>query len=140
MNKLIYILSPIILAILINGVIFTSGWSMNRDPSYSKLPPGWVVGTVWTIILGFLGYVSYLVRNDLIALILILTLIFLCLTYPFYTQGLADMSVMRVANFSILLYSIFVTFMIFIRVNSKNSLYIIPLLAWLIFVNVIDSL
>ena len=52
---------PVVLAIIINLISFGLGWSGKSKDSKRNplLPPGYVIGIVWIIILGLLGYVHY---------------------------------------------------------------------------------
>jgi tryptophan-rich sensory protein len=46
------VLTPLVLAVVANLVIYLTGWS-REDPAYDAVafgPPGWVVGTVWLVI------------------------------------------------------------------------------------------
>lgn len=138
-------LTPILLATLINGIIFTSGWNKNRAPlKYTKLPPGWIIAIVWTVLLGLLGCVSYFVKDSILSFGIVCSLIVLCLLYPFYTRGLQDGKIMSYANSGVLLYSMCVIILlIYLETRINDNIYyiivcLLPLIVWLSYVNAID--
>ena len=57
-GPLYHILVPVLAAIIMNGIIYTFG--INKYSEKNKInpyiPPGYVIGTIWVIILGLLGY------------------------------------------------------------------------------------
>ena len=77
----IHILVPIILAIVLNFYIYTQGWN-NDNEKNSKLPPGYIIGSIWIIILGLLGYIHFLLYPSLYSWFIVLTILY-CLSYPF---------------------------------------------------------
>ena len=77
----IHILVPIILAIVLNFYIYTQGWN-NDNEKNSKLPPGYIIGSIWIIILGLLGYIHFLLYPSVYSWFIVLTILY-CLSYPF---------------------------------------------------------
>ena len=62
-NILLYsILIPVITAIIMNGIIYMFGINKQDNKSIINplLPPGYIIGSIWIIIFGLLGYVHYL--------------------------------------------------------------------------------
>jgi tryptophan-rich sensory protein len=87
MGYLFHILVPIIIASLINLFIYVNGWSSNTKEQENKyLPPGYVIGIVWIIILGLLGYANYLTYPTSASWIVIIAIIY-CLFYPFLVMN-----------------------------------------------------
>ena len=77
---------------VINGFLFASGWATPSGRQMPMIPPGAVVGLIWTVLLGLMGAARWTyVRGSgdfgwrswtpymLGAL---------CIAYPFYTSGL----------------------------------------------------
>jgi len=54
----IHIIIPIILAIILNYYIYIQKWNNNNNNN--KLPPGYIIGFIWIVILGLLGYIHFL--------------------------------------------------------------------------------
>tara|TARA_B110000003_G_C16628906_1_gene525899 strand:+ start:1891 stop:2289 length:399 start_codon:yes stop_codon:yes gene_type:complete len=124
----IHIIIPIILAIILNYYIYTQKWN-NNDPN-PKLPPGYIIGSIWIIILGLLGYIHFLLYPSIQSWIIVITILY-CLAYPFLTSGLQN----TIYN----LISLFLAIIVFISVYYKNKLqiiYVIPFLLWTSYVNI----
>lgn len=137
----VYVLVPILIAIIINVIIYTSGWvKMGENISNPMLPPGWAIGLIWVIILGILGYALYLTvkLHDTVSSTLITILIIACLIYPFYTAGLSDKSVARMGNTLTLIGAFIVAIVVGMRSPCVLG-YIIPILVWISYVNVADA-
>ena len=58
----IHILAPMIFAIITNGLVFSRRGKDFKETKiiYKYIPPGYIVGSVWIILFGFLGYAHYL--------------------------------------------------------------------------------
>jgi tryptophan-rich sensory protein len=134
---LIHIIVPILLAIIINII-------MNRQKLYIKdyetnkyLPPGYIIGIVWVIILGFLGYAHYLKHNSLTSAYIIIIIIY-CLSYPFLTYMKSEEEAQMYNLIAVILaITLFIT--VFID-NMYDSLYILPFLLWCIYVFIVTTL
>ena len=140
-NKYTHILTPIILASIINIIIYKNGWNMKRTKeSYVLLPPGYVIAIVWTIILGLLGYLHYLIwilnnKKASLASISIILFVIFCLAYPFLTNGL-DQSKGFILNLLTLIFAIILAIIVYNKTkNIKYISYLVPLLLWSIYVN-----
>jgi tryptophan-rich sensory protein len=129
-----YIATPILLAIATNLLIYRS--QMNRENASPYLPPGYIIGLIWTAIFGLLGYVLYLLdtmnRKMGVAYGSIIALIAFCLAYPFLT-GLKVRS-----GLLLNLVSLIFAFVVAILVAKESFdlvYYFVPLLAWASYVN-----
>ena len=127
----IHILVPIILAIVLNFYIYTQGWN-NDNEKNSKLPPGYIIGSIWIIILGLLGYIHFLLYPSVYSWFIVLTILY-CLSYPFLTSGLQDTD-NSIYNLIALLLAIIVTIIMYYK---SNIIYAIPFLLWTFYVNIV---
>jgi tryptophan-rich sensory protein len=144
MNNLYYnIFIPIIIAIIMNASIYLLGWNKDDDMKYKKsiLPPGYVIGIIWIIIFGLLGYSHYLLYNinNRISLgsISIIFVILFCLSYPIITKLKFKNGLLL--NLITLILS-FILGLIVIIESKYVFLYIIPLIVWSCYVNISDVL
>ena len=135
MNIVLYlsILIPVILLISINFYLKYNNILLEEDYS-SDIPREsreyFILG-IWTILIGFLGYSYYLMRNNISSVAIIIIIIY-TLTYPFITLGKN-----RIEIESLNIIYILITYIIFLLVLSENSnaaLYILPLLLWIIYI------
>ncbi len=86
------------LAVLVNGLIFAfdlrgGGAGQRNRAEFPLLPPAWVIGAVWTVLLATMGYVQSRVlrRTRERGLVGLVPLLFAnCLLYPAYTAGFTD--------------------------------------------------
>ena len=140
MNIVLYlsILIPVILLISINFYMKYNNILLEEDYS-SDIPREsreyFILG-IWTILIGFLGYSYYLMRNNISSVAIIIIIIY-TLTYPFITLGKNRNQI----EFLNIIY-ILITYIIFLLVLSENSnaaLYILPLLLWIVYI-FIDSI
>lgn len=138
-GPLYHILVPVLAAIIMNGIIYTFG--INKYSEKNKInpyiPPGYVIGTIWVIILGLLGYLHYLIYKKYEAItftsLLILFVILFCISYPLIT-GLRVKSGLLLNLITLILAFILALFVI---TESKYMfIYLIPLLVWASYVNI----
>lgn len=143
-----HVITPIAFAIVINSIIFTSGWTERVDGGKEKetedptienyLPPGWVIGMVWIFILGLLGYGAWLVRDVMHVYIMFVFVIVYCLLYPFYTAGLQQ-SIGRYMNAIAFFLSLILLFWVLGFARRWNVLLCVaPLVAWVGYVNIVQ--
>ena len=140
MNIVLYlsILIPVILLISINFYMKYNNIVL-EDRDSSDIPEEsreYIILGIWTILIGFLGYSYYLMRNNISSVAIIIIIIY-TLTYPFITLGKN-----RIEIESLNIIYILITYIIFLLVLSENSnasLYILPLLLWIIYI-FIDSI
>ena len=141
MNIVLYlsILIPVILLISINFYLKYNNILLEDDYS-SDIPREsreyFILG-IWTILIGFLGYSYYLMRNNISSVAIIIIIIY-TLTYPFITLGKN-----RIEIESLNIIYILITYIIFLLVLSENSnaaLYILPLLLWIIYIFIASNI
>jgi len=142
-QPLFHISIPIIMTIIINGIIYSTNVRMYTSPSIKKsiiqLPPGYIIGIVWIILLGLLGYIHYLLYkiNNKISFECYFLEVFIlfCLSYPFITQFQEKLS--RFMNFTSFVFS-FILSLVIIHRSLSIFWYLIPLLLWITYVNLFD--
>jgi tryptophan-rich sensory protein len=145
-NPIIHILIPIILALAMNLIIYAFGINKQDDKrvknEYFKLfPPGYIIGIIWTIILGLLGYAHYLIyklnnKYNFSCLAIVFVIIF-CLSYSIITSLKFKNGLLY--NLITLIVS-FILGIIVILESKYIFLYIIPLIVWASYVNIVDTL
>lgn len=131
-----YIITPIILAILINIIIYSYGINKNSSPN---LISGKIIGIIWIILFGLLGYLYYILvkeEKELSKIFVIILFIF-CLSYPFLTRFRKDIS--QIFN----IIAFILTFVTTIIINEELPFavkYITPLLLWTMYVAVSNTI
>ena len=152
MNSFFYILIPICLAIIINAFMYSNypknsseEQTIKHNTSNSYLPPGYVIGIVWTILLGLMGYVYALLekqstKNKSYGLqkIAIIFLILFCLGYPIFTRN-TSLRFSKNYNYATL-FVVCIVYAIINQASSQIAYYLIPLLCWVFYVNLITLL
>jgi hypothetical protein len=141
MNIVLYlsILIPVILLISINFYMKYNNIVL-EDRDSSDIPEEsreYIILGIWTILIGFLGYSYYLMRNNISSVAIIIIIIY-TLTYPFITLGKN-----RIEIESLNIIYILITYIIFLLVLSENSnasLYILPLLLWIIYIFIASNI
>lgn len=141
MNIVLYlsILIPVILLISINFYMKYNNIVL-EDRYSSDIPEEsreYIILGIWTILIGFLGYSYYLMRNNISSVAIIIIIIY-TLTYPFITLGKN-----RIEIESLNIIYILITYIIFLLVLSENSnasLYILPLLLWIIYIFIASNI
>ena len=96
-NPYIHIITPVIFAIITNGLVFLRRREIVKETvkeTSKYIPPGYIVGSVWIILFGLLGYAHYLLYKldngiSIASMSLILFIIF-SLAYPFLTKGFIE--------------------------------------------------
>jgi len=139
-KKVVHVLVPVLLAVAMNGVIWRMGWGSRGETGMMKseyLPPGWVIGGVWMVLFGFLGWTHWLVRKDWKARTALQILIAYCLMYPVLTGGLRE-RLGRLFNVVALILSYVAT--MFVVMGRHDLRWMLPLLAWVSYVNVTDAI
>ena len=142
--SLIYILIPIILSFIINIFIFRrKNKRLIKSRNLKYLPPGPIIGIVWIFLLGLLGYIYSLIEEEetktmnLQKILLILLTIF-CLSYSILTAN-STIRFSKNYNYVTLIFVIGVYYSIYTK-YPKISYYLIPLLCWVLYVNIITLL
>ena len=141
-NLYLNILIPILLAIIVNGIVYMFGFNKNSEKNNILLPPGYIIGVIWIVIFGMLGYVHYLIykltnKVTFLSTLIIIFIIF-CSIYPFLTNGLNEKK-------SVLLNTITLIFafslsLLIITKSIYIFMFLIPLLLWICYVNIIQSI
>jgi tryptophan-rich sensory protein len=135
MNVYWHVFTPIVAALLVNGVIFGLKWNQEQDPTKEKnplIPPGIFIAFIWTTIfaiLGFLHYKLYNTRHS--SRWAVVTLIVFCIMYPFLTAGLKTNTVAAVLNLTTLLFA----FVVALLIPNTLVVYMIPIIVWASYVN-----
>lgn len=133
------ILVPIFLALIINLIIYIFGYYKKINThSNPFIPAGYIVGIIWTLLLGILGYVYYLLymlnNNINIGNLSIIILILYCLSYPFFI--FMNQNHILLYNMIGLILSFIVSLTV-IFYSKYIFIYMIPLLLWISYVNII---
>jgi len=139
----IYIFIPIILSFIINKVIFRKkNKNLIKSKNLKYLPPGPIIGIVWIILLGILGYIYSLLENKNKSMntqkILIILLTIFCLSYSVLTAN-STIRFSKNYNYLTLIFVLMVYYSIY-KTYPKISYYLIPLLCWVLYVNIITLL
>lgn len=136
------IILPMAIAGGLNGYLL--GMKTNKKqtaPRSKRFPSGWLVGTIWTLLFGVMGYIFYLYRKDPIITISIVTLFVSCLIYPFYTSKFSSLKASKIGNTTSLIFAHVVTTILAARAtNNLHILLMTPMLIWTSFVNYTDAL
>lgn len=132
-----HVLTPIILACILNIYIYSRGWNSKGNIKNNKLPPGYIIAIVWIIILGLLGYVHYIVYPSYASWVLVAAILY-CLAYPFLTAGLKQEKA-GIYNALSLVIAVVVFYNVYIK-NSNVTLFVLPFLLWTTYVNVVTNI
>ena len=101
---------------LINGVLFT--FNINESvtqpikPKYPLLPSSWMVGLIWTILIGFMTYSQWLLikkTRDRKLLSLVPILFLNCVLYPLYSQGFTNDLNQLIGNLFTIAFAAYIT-------------------------------
>lgn len=123
---------PISLAIIVNLLIYALG-IVPSNPKNKMIPPGYIVGSIWVVLFGLLGYIHYLLGNDYsYASVSIYVFIGYSLSYPFLTR-LENIDIFNKMAWVLA----FLCSLLLYYENRELIPYIIPLLAWVTYVNIV---
>jgi tryptophan-rich sensory protein len=130
----IHILFPLLLVAFVNKNMRTKQYMPNNP----FLPPGYIIGIVWFVLFGLLGYVTFILykQKKWIAYILIWLLLLFYISYPYLTIGFRNMKTIKMLNVIALIVTVFVSTYIFI-INKKTFYFMVPVLLWLLYVNLV---
>jgi len=137
---LLYIITPVILASLVNLITYLTGWRMreNANTRNKLLPPGYVVGIIWTVLFAILGYILYLLRNNAAATLVTVIFLIYGLVYNYL-----PVSLFHLWNLIALLLAFLIVFTILLTEKYSQMIFLVlltPLIIWATYVNVIFSL
>jgi tryptophan-rich sensory protein len=139
-SYLLHILVPIILACILNGIIYSQGWNKNQGSKIKNnilIPAGYVIAIVWIIILGLLGYVHYLTFPSYVSWIIVASIVY-CLLYPFLTNGLKE-NQMQLYNGLAMVFATLVFATVYL-LKKQAVIYCVPFLLWTTYVNMSTNL
>lgn len=130
-----HILIPVICAIAMNGIMYLN---KKKSTELLYLPPGYMIGIIWMVILAFLGYVHYLLyslkQKSNYGSASVVLFILLSLSYPVinainekygYFLNLISLILAYIVGLIVMMYS------------KDIFVYMIPLLVWISIVNLI---
>jgi translocator protein len=132
-----HVATPIAASLIINGVIYLLGWS-RRPPISNLLPPGPIIGAIWVVLLGLLGYAHYVVGAFTAAGVTIAIAIVYCLAYPFLTAGLRQDAAPPL-NTGAMIMAAACCIMVALSSSTRALAATLPLLAWAAYVNFTDD-
>ena len=110
---------------VINGILFT--FNINQSvtqpikPEYPLLPSSWMIGLIWTVLIGFMAYTQWLLikkTRDLALLSLVPILFLNCVLYPLYSQGFTNDLNQLIGNLFTIAFAAYITG----RIRSITSL------------------
>ena len=101
---------------VINGILFT--FNINQSVTqpikteYPLLPSSWMIGLIWTILIGFMAYTQWLLikKSRDRSLLSIVPILFLnCVLYPLYSQGFTNDFNQLIGNLFTITFAAFIT-------------------------------
>ena len=101
---------------VINGILFT--FNINQSVTqpikteYPLLPSSWMIGLIWTILIGFMAYTQWLLikKTRDRSLLSIVPILFLnCVIYPLYSQGFTNDFNQLIGNLFTITFAAFIT-------------------------------
>ena len=101
---------------VINGILFT--FNINQSVTqpikteYPLLPSSWMIGLIWTILIGFMAYTQWLLikkTRDQIMLSMVPILFLNCVLYPLYSQGFTNDFNQLIGNLFTITFAAFIT-------------------------------
>jgi tryptophan-rich sensory protein len=132
----IHVLIPILIGTFINANV-----NIHMNPRVSNnrfLPPGHVIGMIWIILFGLLGYTNYILYKEqkIVGYCFIILLLFIYISYPYITREYTDIKNIDFMNRVTLIITFFIS--IYIFQISKNAFnFMIPVLLWIMYINLI---
>jgi tryptophan-rich sensory protein len=144
MNQIyIHILAPVVAALLMNGLIFSQGWKIAKSKNPNPyIPPGGIVGLVWMILFGLLGYVHYRLysenknRSTTASIAIILFILYSLAYYPILVVFGSNPNAFSILNLGALLFAAVITALVY-QENVALLPYMAPLMAWTGYVNLV---
>lgn len=123
-----------VLAIMTNIIIYKKQIAKNQKSKY--IPPGYIVGSIWVLLFGILGYVIYRLHNyTSFASISIYAFILFSVLYPFMTK-LSPGSLSDIFNKIALGLAYMVCYLVYSE-NPEVAIYLLPLFFWITYVNIV---
>ncbi len=101
---------------VINGIIFSfninQSFTQPIKTEYPLLPSSWMIGLIWTILIGFMAYTQWLLikkTRDQIMLSMVPILFLNCVLYPLYSQGFTNDFNQLIGNLFTITFAAFIT-------------------------------
>ena len=120
----------------INGLIFGLGWDGGPDPaSTSRLtPPGWVVGSVWMVLMAALAIARWRLGGPDAAAERgwVTLLIVSCLAYPFYAIATRSLAAAFAGNLATIALAGFVAGRVW-PASRAAAACVAPIVPWVLF-------
>ena len=134
-----HMLIPVLCAMAMNGFYYRNNTETpTSDIELLYLPPGYIIGIIWTILFALLGYVHFLLyrlnNKSNYASVSVVFFILFSLAYP-VVQSI-DEYYAYLFNVIALIVS-FVVGLLVLSTSKTIFLYMIPLLGWVSYVNVV---
>jgi len=130
---------PVGAAALENYIIYGTGTRLSDTKANPMLPPGYIIGIVWMVLLGLLGYAHFLLYTfqgaNNIAASSVIVLILYCLAYPIFLYYKA-FTMKELNIFSVCITA--VAFTITYLTLPKASYAVLPTLLWVSYVVLSD--
>jgi tryptophan-rich sensory protein len=124
------------LAIIINIAIYRNNWLNTKIQKSKYIPPGYIVGSIWILLFGLLGYILYRLHDyTSVASISIYVFILFSVLYPFITK-LSPGSLSDICNKIAFILASLVCYLVYSE-NPGLTIYLLPLFFWLIYVNMV---
>lgn len=130
----LHILIPIIAALITNAIIYFLGWNNKGQINNKLLPPGYVIGIIWIVILGLLGLTHFMIYPDGFAMFIVFAVIY-CLAYPFLTSGLRPEKA-DVYNLLAFVIAVMTSVGVY-KINKKAVWYTLPFVIWTLYVSIL---
>lgn len=136
---LYHIFIPVLAALIMNGIIYI--FKLNKDNKELEnyfIPKGYIIGIIWTLIFALLGYVHYLlytIDNKInIGSVSVIILMFFYLLYPLIIAF--KKKYFKLVNLISLILGYIVSLVI-LGYSKYIFIYMIPLLLWISYVNIV---
>ena len=141
----------IVACLALNGLVFGLKWNAEarKNPAAKPsklLPPGIVVGIIWTVLFGLFGYAQYALwsakgpkKDSMVASAFLAALAAFCLAYPFATRGLRQGRTSRVLNLTTLILVSAATAAVSMARSLPAFLALLPAAVWASYVNFVDA-
>jgi benzodiazapine receptor len=152
MDWWLFIIIYVAVCLISNVVLWGRNMMYSKDSTFHKnplLPPGWMIGLIWTVIFGFFGYTQYLLIKDnqgkfSTASVAVIIVAVFCLLYPVFIYLLSRGDTLKYEKYARLmnLLALIVAFVFgIIVINESESAFwfTLPLLVWVTYVNFADS-
>ena len=138
----LHVAAPVAAAALMNGFLFSQRLSIAKKANPNPyIPPGPIVGGIWFILLGILGYIHFCLYQKggykfTTGCITIICFVLYCLAYPVITSLSPNPNIFFILNLAALWFAL-ITSLRIIEEDASLMIYTIPLLVWTSYVNIV---